>query len=184
MTTTAPALPLRRKPTRLELGLLLFFHAALAGAFGVAYFSGDESTYALHQFTGYTALAALVLRILAAGFAPAGSPLRLPRPSAAALWRWTVGLVRRDPAARRMRSPLYAWMAVVMLIAAVLMAASGATADFVRATEDLHEALAETAPAFFFGHLGLVLWLHWLKPRTARPASAGASAAPAATPAH
>ncbi len=164
-TTTAPTPAPRRKPTRFELSFLVFFHAAISGAFVVAYFSGDENTYAMHQFAGYTALTALVVRLLAAWLAPLGSPLRMPRPSWTALKRWFGGLVRGDENARRMRSPLYAFMAVVMLIASVLVAASGATADFVHAAEDLHEAVAEATPTFFFAHLAIAVWLHWLKPR-------------------
>jgi len=165
----ATAAPTRRKPTRLELGFLVLFHAAISGSFVVAYFSGDEKTYPMHQFAGYTALVALVVRLIAGWIAPVGSPVRMPRPSWTATRDWFAGLVRGEAHARRMRSPLYAWMAVVMLAAAIGIAATGGVADWVHAAEDLHHELAEIAPAFFFGHLALAFWLHWLKARQPSP---------------
>lgn len=171
----AAAQPTGRKPTRLELGFLVLFHAVISGSFVVAYFSGDEKTYPMHQFAGYAALVALVVRLIAAGIAPAGSPVRLPHPSWTATRAWFAGLMRGEANARRMRSPLYAWMAVVMLVAAIGIAATGGVADWVHAAEDLHHELAEIAPAFFFGHLALAFWLHWLKPRQRAPKLDGAT---------
>ena len=107
----AAAQPARRKPTRLELGFLVLFHAVISGTFVVAYFSGDEKTYPMHQFAGYAALVALVARLIAAWIAPVGSPVRMPRPSWTATRTWFARLWRGEPDARRMRSPLYAWMA-------------------------------------------------------------------------
>jgi cytochrome b len=126
----------------------------------------------MHQFAGYTALTALALRLAAAWLAPVGSPLRMPRPSWLAARRWCIALLRGDRDARRMRSPLYAWLAVVMLAPAIGIAATGAGADFIHAAEDWHQALAEAAPALFFGHLALAFWLHWLRPRSPAPATA------------
>ena len=111
----AAAQPARRKPTRLELGFLVLFHAVISGTFVVAYFSGDEKTYPMHQFAGYAALVALVARLIAAWIAPVGSPVRMPRPSWTATRTWFARLWRGEPDARRMRSPLYAWMAVVKI---------------------------------------------------------------------
>lgn len=51
-----------RKPTALELGILLVFHAAISGAFLVAYLTGDEDTYGMHVFSGYTVLGAIAVR--------------------------------------------------------------------------------------------------------------------------
>ena len=174
----AAAQPARRKPTRLELGFLVLFHAVISGTFVVAYFSGDEKTYPMHQFAGYAALVALVARLIAAWIAPMGSPVRMPRPSWTATRTWFARLWRGEPDARRMRSPLYAWMAVVMLVAALGIAATGGVADWVHAAEDLHHDLAEIAPLFFFGHLALAFWLHWLKARQPAPTLDAATQSP------
>ena len=56
---TASATPPRpRPPSPAETGFLLLFHAVLSGAFLVAYLTGDEDTYGMHLFAGYTVLAA------------------------------------------------------------------------------------------------------------------------------
>ena len=65
---------------RVQHALLKGWHAWLAGSFLVAYVTADENTYAMHQFAGYAVLAAIVARLAGGLLAPAGSPLRLPRP--------------------------------------------------------------------------------------------------------
>ena len=82
-TTETPPEPVRRKPKAIEFSILFGWHAIISGAFIVAYLSGDEDAYAMHQFAGYTVLAALALRLIAAIVAPEGSPLRLRRPELA-----------------------------------------------------------------------------------------------------
>lgn len=155
----------RRKPSPLELGLLLIFHATISGAFLVAYLTGDEDTYGMHVVSGYAVLAVLLLRLLAALLAPAGSPLRLPGPRLAAAMQYLGRLLSGDPAVRRERSPLYAWMAALLLISTGLAALSGAITDFVPKLDDVHEALGELALYIALGHVAIVLLLHALKPR-------------------
>jgi hypothetical protein len=141
-----------RRPTRAELAFLLLFHAALSGAFLVAWLTGDEDLYGMHLFAGYAVLAALAARLGAALLAPAGSPLALPQPR-----------LRRAPAGRNL---LYAWMAAAMLAFTALVAVSGWIADRLPRLEDLHEAIAELAPAVILAHVALVLVLHGLgRPR-------------------
>jgi cytochrome b len=151
-----------RKPTRAEMGFLLFFHAVLSGAFLVAWLTGDEDTYGMHLFAGYTVLAALGARLAAALLAPAGSPLALPRPAAGPTLAWLCRLAAGDRQALRARSPLYAWMAAVMLAFAAFVAASGWTADRLPPVEALHEAVAELTPAVIVAHLALAAGLQWL----------------------
>ncbi len=158
-----------RKPTRAEMAFLLLFHATLSGAFLVSYLTGDEDTYRMHVFSGYTALTALAARALAGLTAAEGSPLRFPRPDAADLRRWLGGLAGGDPQARAVRSPLIPWMAAALLIGTGLTALSGAIADVVTTVEDLHEGLGEAMPWIVLAHVGLVFALHWLKrPRPLR----------------
>jgi cytochrome b len=156
MTTTA------RKPTRAEMGFLLLFHAILSGAFLVAWLTGDEDTYGMHLFAGYTVLAALGTRLAAALVAPAGSPLALPRPATSPTVAWLRRLVAGDRPALRGRSPLYAWMAAVMLAFAAFVAVSGWTADRLPSAEELHEAMAELTPAVIVAHLVLAAGLQGL----------------------
>lgn len=154
-----------RKPTRLETGFLLLFHAALSGSVIVAYLSGDEDTYTMHLVAGYTALAALGLRFGAALLAPAGSPLSWPRPSLTALRDWLGRLATGDGAAMRGRSPLLPWFAVVMLTLAGFAAVTGWLADGMTSFQDLHEAMGEAVPAVVAAHIATVLGLQLLRQR-------------------
>ncbi|MGC2857551.1 hypothetical protein ACM64Y_18925 [Novispirillum sp. DQ9] len=142
----------KRKPSRLELAALRFWHAALAGGYGVAYVTGDEDTYAMHLFSGYVVLGVVVLRLLAGLLAPEGSPLRLPRPSLAALKAWLGG-------AKGMRNPLFAWIGAAVLAAVGVAAASGALADVVLALEDPHEAVAEASLWVIAGHVAFIFFI-------------------------
>lgn len=152
-----------RKPTAAEMIALLAFHATLSGAFIIAYLTGDEDTYGMHVFSGYAALVAVALRVAAGVLVREGSPLRLPRPSSRPVLDWLKRLVSGDPKARTERSPLIAWMAAALLIGVGLAAASGATADFVVALEDVHEALGEFSLFIIIAHVALVFALHGLK---------------------
>lgn len=158
-----------RKPTAAEMGFLLFFHATISGAFFAAYLTGDEDTYGIHVFSGYAVLGAVALRLIIGLVASSAGPLRLPRPNLRATGDYMRRLVFGDARARTERSPLYAWMAVAMLIAAGLAAATGAVADFVVRLEDVHEFLGEFALWIALAHIAIVLVLHALK-RSARPA--------------
>jgi len=152
-----------RKPTPAEMIALLAFHAIVSGAFIVAYLSGDEDTYGMHVFSGYTVLIAILLRAAAGMLAPASSPLRLPRPSARPVLDWMKRLAAGDPKARSERSPLIAWMAAALLVGVGLTAASGAAADFVVRLEKLHESLGEVSLSIVLGHIALVFGLHRLR---------------------
>lgn len=152
-----------RKPTTTEMAFLLLFHATLSGAFLVAYLTGDEDTYRMHVFSGYAALAALVVRAISGLAASEGSPLRFPRPSVEQVRHWVVRLADGDRSARTARSPLIPWMAAALLIGIGATALSGAVADVVTSVEDLHEALGEAALWIVLGHIALVLALHRLK---------------------
>lgn len=167
----------RRKPSPAELAILFAFHAALSGAFLVAYVTGDEDTYGMHVVAGYTVLGALLVRLTAGVFAPTGSPLCLPGPRVAEAGRYMRRLLSGDSAVRQERSPLYAWMAAILLIATSVAAVSGAVADFVPKLDDLHEALGEIALYLALGHIAIVAARHAVKPRRS-VLSAASSRAP------
>ncbi len=149
-----------RTPGRLMF--LFAFHAVLSGAFVVAYLTGDEDTYAMHQFAGYTALAALAVRGAAGLLMPVG-PLRFPRPSSTATLDWLRRAAFGDARTWGQRSPLLAWMALALLAAVGAAALSGAVADFVVPMEKLHEALGEFSLPVVLAHVALVFALLGLK---------------------
>src|SRR5512139_4113605 len=119
---------------RVQHALLKAWHAWLAGSFLVAYLTADENTYAMHQFAGYAVLAAIVARLVGGLLAPAGSPLRLPRPDLRAAWAWL--------STRKGRHPLFAWFAATLLAVVGLAALTGALADNAAWMEHPHEAIA------------------------------------------
>lgn len=174
MTTDPRPGPARRKPKAIEFGFLYGWHAILSGAFVVAYLSGDEDTYAMHQFAGYAVLAALAVRLIAAMLAPEGSPLRLRRPALAPVRNWISAIFGNgdQPIPRR---PLLALAAVVLLIFVGVMVGSGGMADFVPRVEDLHGALGELAPWIVLAHVAMIAAIHRSGKR--RAAGRGASLA-------
>lgn len=160
----------RRKPGRFPIAFLLAFHAAVSGAFLVAYLTGDvDDIYFMHVFAGYAVLAALSVRVAAGLLAGPGSMLRLPRPDWPAIGRYARRIAALDRTAFLGRSPLNGVMAVILLVGVGAAAISGAVADFLANVEDLHEALGEAALYIVIGHVALVLALHGLK-RLAAPA--------------
>lgn len=154
MTMTTTTIEERAMSPKLQHALLKLWHAWVGGGFVVAYLTADEDTYAMHQFAGYAVLAAIIARLLVAAAAPAG-PLRLPRPSLAALGRWL--------AERRGRHPLFAWFAVALLAMVGLAAVSGAGADVVTWLEDPHEAVAEASLWVIFAHIAFVAFIYGVK---------------------
>ncbi|MGE5476014.1 MAG: hypothetical protein ACM3Q1_05120 [Bacteroidales bacterium] len=137
---------------KLQHTLLKVWHAWVGGGFLVAYLTADEDTYSMHLFAGYAVLAAIVVRLLVAMLAPANGPMRMPRPSLAALRQWLLE--------RRGRHPLFAWFAVALLAIVGLAAASGAVADFATWMEDPHEAVAEASLWVIFGHIAFVTYIY------------------------
>lgn len=166
MTINRRQAPARRRPRAIEFSLLYGWHALLSGAFIVAYLSSDEDTFAMHQFAGYTVLAALALRVIVGVFVAEGSPLRLPRPTLTPIREWVDGALhgRSQPLPRR---PLLSLAAVVLLMFVGAAAGSGAIADFVPPIEHLHEAIGELAPWFVLGHVAMVVALYWRQTRRA-----------------
>lgn len=142
---------------RSQHALLKGWHAWLAGSFLVAYLTADENTYAMHQFAGYAVLVAIVARLVAGLLAPAGSPLRLPRPDPRAMLTW---LSPPQPA-RKGRHPLFAWFAATLLVAVGLAALTGALADGLASwLESPHEAIAETSVWLVAGHIVFVTFMY------------------------
>lgn len=137
---------------KLQHTLLKIWHAWIGGAFLVAYVTADEDTYAMHLFAGYAVLAAVLARLVAAMAAPKPGPLRLPRPSMAALGSWF--------AQRKGRHPLFAWFAAVLLATIGLAAGSGALADGLTWLEDPHEAISEASLWVIFGHIAFVTFIY------------------------
>lgn len=154
-----------RLPPKIEMGMLRFWHAWLAGSFLIAYVTADEDTYAPHLFAGYAVLAAIAVRLLVGGVMSVGSPLALPRPSAKGLVTWLFQ--------RKGRNPLFAWFAAVLLAVIGVSAVSGALADGWNWLEDPHEAVSELALGIILGHVAFVTFMYggkrwlarWFQPR-------------------
>lgn len=184
----------RRPATPRRLVFLLGFHAVLAGAFAVAWFSGDEDTYRIHLIAGYAALLALTARFAVAFFNAKG-PLAWPRPSRRDFFTWIKAVSTGDRGAWGRRSPALAWAAAALLATVSLAALSGLAADFYPVMEDPHEFFANLALAAVIGHVLLLLGLAGLKKAaavlavvlavslgTVAPQTAQAQAAQAQTP--
>ena len=162
---------------RVQHALMKGWHAWLAGSFLVAYATADENTYAMHQFAGYAVLAAIVARLVGGLLAPAGSPLRLPRPDAKAALAWL--------SSGKGRHPLFAWSAVVLLAVVGFAALSGAVADSAAWMEHPHEAISEASLWVIVGHVAFVTWMYagkkWLGRIAARVAGLRFSTLPKET---
>jgi len=130
---------------KLQFALLRLWHAWLAGGFVVAWATADEDTYAMHQFSGYAVLAAIVLRLAIGMIAAKPSPWRLPRPRLV----WT----------GKGRNPLLAWFAALLLGVIGLAALLGALADGVPWLEDPHEAVSTLSLWVICGHVAFVTFL-------------------------
>jgi cytochrome b len=146
--TTRPTSP---PPARWEFLALRLWHAVLAGGFVVAYVTADEDTYSMHLFSGYWVIATLALRLVMALVGSDKGPLRLPRPSLAA--------IRDKLAGKPGRNPLFAWMAGLLLPALALGGLSGIIADALPAAEDLHEGLAEAGLWLVLAHAAIIAWI-------------------------
>lgn len=132
--------------------LLKVWHAWIGGAYLVAYVTADEDTYAMHLFAGYAVVAAIAARLLAGLIAPAGGPLRLPRPSLRTARAWLAG--------GKGRNPLFAWFAALLLAVVGLAAVSGALADGMTWLEDPHEAISEVSLWVIVGHVAFVTFMY------------------------
>ena len=143
---------------RTAMALLKTWHAALAGAFVVAYLTAGEDFYAMHQFAGYGVLVAIALRLLLGAMANGRGPLRLPHPlQAVRAWRER----------RAGRNPLFAVFAAALLATVGAVALLGAAADFLPRLEDLHEAVAEASLWLIAGHVAFVFYMHGGRARVA-----------------
>lgn len=133
-----------RKPNRFEMSFLMMWHGLLTGSLLLTYISGDD-IYFLHQFAGYVICIAILARLLVAAVAPKNSPLYLSLPK---LFETRQGG----------RNPLFALMAVALIVATAAAAFSGLMAESI-GFKDLHEGLAEgVLPVVIFAHIALVSW--------------------------
>jgi len=163
------ARPAARKPSPLELSILMAWHGLLSGGFLVAYLTG-EASYAMHVFSGLMVLAAIALRLIVGLAAAKGSPLRLPRLNTGGWGAW--GLAPFD--FQKMRRAINGAMAVAMLTLISLAALSGWAAHDLGLDDDLHEGLAEATPALIFVHIAIAVTFHALRSSPSVPASRGA----------
>ena len=135
------------------MDLLLAWHGLFAGCYIVAYLTA-EGGMAVHRFAGYSAMALLAVRLLAAALATRG-PWTLPWASAGQWRAFGKKLLGSGPGAFKGRtplSPLSGWAVLLMMVPVVL---AGLIADWFDA-EDLHEGLAEGSLVMILVHVGVV----------------------------
>ena len=153
---TTDALTVRPSPLLSTRTVKLILHALLSGAFLVAYFSGDEDTYAMHLAAGYLTLVVLTARTGAGLTASAGHLLHLPQPGRLA------DLVRRPWSA----GP---WLTALLLAGIAAACISGVFADQLPRSlvGHLHGGLGEIAMNLALAHILFVSAL-WLRGRLKR----------------
>lgn len=171
MTTEAVAGPRpRSRPARRvkPMDVVLVWHGLFAGSWAIAYLSA-ESGEAVHQFAGYTALALLAVRLLAASLATEKSVWNLPW-APLPLWQAFLGrLGRGDLSVLRSRTPFTPLSALAVLGVMALTVPTGLMADWFDA-DDLHEGIAEASLTFVLIHVVLVSlppFFKWLRKRRA-----------------
>lgn len=141
-----------RLPNAFEL--LMLWHGLFVGAYTIAYLTADGAP-GLHEFSGYAALALLVVRLLAARFAGQRAPWALPLPKAA-MWRnFGRKLTTGNLSALRGRTPFAPLSGLIILAMLVLVTLSGLAADWWK-WEDLHDAVAEGSLLVVFIHIAIV----------------------------
>ncbi|SDH20873.1 cytochrome b/b6 domain-containing protein [Roseospirillum parvum] len=144
---------------RAQAGMRLW-HATIAGGFLVAWLSGDsDDFYMVHQVAGYTVLIAVVLRLLV-GLLARRAPWRLPRPDPAAARRWL--------AEKKGRNPLFAWLAVSLLLSVAASAGLGMAAHWLPAVEDPHALASDVALWVVVAHGLAIPFLYGAHRRLAR----------------
>lgn len=132
-----PDVALTNLSTRHRRLWVRWWHSGLIALFCVAWLSGDEDSYTLHQWAGYAVLILAGLRLAS----------RWPRPGVGAA------------AARHAKggAVLFGRLALAVLAGTVLAALSGVLADGVVWLEHPHEALATVALWLAVGHVSLTV---------------------------
>lgn len=143
-----------------QIALLRWWHAWLAGGFLVAWLTGDEDTYTLHQFSGYAVLAAFAARAVLAWLSAPESLLRWPHLSAEDVKAWLLK--------GRGRNPLFAGLGLALLVTVGLTAASGAIADWIVLLEHPHEFLSDITLMVIVAHIAFILYQYGGKQRLRR----------------
>ena len=133
---------------------LMVWHGLFVGAYTIAYLTA-EGAPGLHEFAGYSALALLAARLLAALVAGERAPWALPLPKASMWKNFGRKLAAGNFSALRGRTPFAPLSGLVILGALVLVTLSGLAADWWE-WEDLHGALAEGSLTLVLIHIAIV----------------------------
>ena len=151
----------RRNRYPLSLNLLMVWHGLFAGAYTIAFLTGDLATD-LHRFAGYLTAALLALRLAIAIPVAPTSVWALPWPSAI-LWREFLGRLLDNPIkALAGRWPGLPLSGLAVLVGGVLAVLTGLAADSWHA-DDLHEGLANLSLVAVSGHIALIALGHALR---------------------
>lgn len=134
--------------------LLLVWHGLFVGAYTIAYLTA-ESAPGLHEFSGYTALGLLAVRLAAALIAAGRPPWALPLPKASIWKNFGRRIAAGDLGVLRVRTPFAPLSGLIVLCALVLVTLSGLAADWW-GWEDLHDSLAEGSLTLVLIHIAIV----------------------------
>lgn len=140
---------------------LMVWHGLFVGAYTIAYLTA-EGAPGLHEFAGYSALALLAARLLAALAAGERAPWALPLPKASMWKNFGRKLAAGNFSALRGRTPFAPLSGLVILGALVLVTLSGLAADWWE-WEDLHGGLAEGSLTLVLIHIAIVSFAPLLK---------------------
>lgn len=133
---------------------LMVWHGLFVGAYTIAYLTA-EGAPGLHEFAGYSALALLAARLLAALVAGDRAPWALPLPKASMWKNFGRKLAAGNVSALRGRTPFAPLSGLVILGTLVLVTLSGLAADWWE-WEDLHGGLAEGSLTLVLIHIAIV----------------------------
>jgi hypothetical protein len=124
------------------------WHAWLLGSILVAWATADEDFYSAHFISGWSALIAIVLRIIIGLRVSGQGPWKLPF--------LKLGVPFGNVKA-------LAVVGTCLIVTLVMSGATGVLADTIPAMEDPHEAASEAALAVIGAHVLLVFWIFGLR---------------------
>ena len=131
------------RPSPWEFRLVHWGHALFIGCFAVAWFSGDEDTYAIHLFVGWLAIVLTILRLLLSRVSPERSPFNLKRPAWKRVFRYGI------------------WGLLALF---ALTGLSGLAADHWSRLDHLHEAIANITVWALVAHVALAVVIYAGRP--------------------
>ncbi|MBF0168867.1 MAG: hypothetical protein HQL45_14685 [Alphaproteobacteria bacterium] len=150
-----------------SFNLLLFWHGLFAGAYIVAFASGDDDFMGMHIAAGWMLIGLGFIRLLVAVFMPETSPWSLPWPNPALIKAFRRHWEALDAVALfQGRNLMIVMSGLVVLTVSVLASFSGYLPG-----DDLHEGIANFSLMAVLAHGALILISQGMKKLKATPPS-------------